>query len=400
MAHQFRQIEHMFVFLVIFGILLLLIPTSVLYKSSSANHNSFAWKAKLSRNVLRDVKHSNGDDTSNSTLGTWAEMSSPTTVLDPAWLKGTPKSVAPVVATRQHPLLSGYLIENPRLCQKVSVDLLIVVHSAVPNFQLRRSLRETWANTAVFRNISIKTIFVLGKSVSKNTQLRLNTEQAAYGDLVQGDFVDEFSNLTRKALTALRWVNDHCVHARYVLKADDDIFVNVFALAEYLLPRLAGAERAVLCNVKPNNTSIIERAPGKRWSLPKHLLPGRKWWPTFCTGFVIVLTTDLIPLLYNASFAEPFYPVDDTFLYGVLPEKWPGMLLQRQDLNGNVTLVSSLLLKQYENFREPVTYVAGNAPDEASQSRLWRATIARLTPWGKSRASISHLWQSMGPSNL
>ena len=44
-------------------------------------------------------------------------------------------------------------------------------------------------------------------------------------------------------MAALRWIARYCAHARYVLKTDDDIFVNAFNLLRHLrrLDRLSAA---------------------------------------------------------------------------------------------------------------------------------------------------------------
>jgi len=48
------------------------------------------------------------------------------------------------------------------------------------------------------------------------------------------DFQDTYRNLTYKGVAALRWISRYCSHARYVLKTDDDIFVNAFNLLRHL----------------------------------------------------------------------------------------------------------------------------------------------------------------------
>ena len=51
---------------------------------------------------------------------------------------------------------------------------------------------------------------------------------------VKEDFVDTDHNLTYKGVAALRWVDTYCRHTTFVLKTDDDIFVNMFSLIRYL----------------------------------------------------------------------------------------------------------------------------------------------------------------------
>ena len=54
-------------------------------------------------------------------------------------------------------------------------------------------------------------------------------------DLVQEEFVDTYDNLTLKTVAGLRWVSLYCSRARYVLKIDDHVFVNLFAVLGELL---------------------------------------------------------------------------------------------------------------------------------------------------------------------
>ncbi|NWH55678.1 B3GT4 galactosyltransferase, partial [Fregata magnificens] len=55
-----------------------------------------------------------------------------------------------------------------------------------------------------------------------------------HADLLQGSFADAYANLTRKTLLALRWAAARCPAAPFLLKADDDVFVNLPALTNYL----------------------------------------------------------------------------------------------------------------------------------------------------------------------
>ena len=130
--------------------------------------------------------------------------------------------------TRKHPVLTKAILSNNALCDKTSVDILIYFHSKWDNFKRRSVLRETWASTKTFTDINIRTLFILGKPPSKKDQLRINSEAALYSDILQGNFTDNFNNITLKSVHAVQWINDNCLQAKYILKADDDMFVNIF----------------------------------------------------------------------------------------------------------------------------------------------------------------------------
>jgi len=52
--------------------------------------------------------------------------------------------------------------------------------------------------------------------------------------IVKADFQDSYRNLTYKAMSALSWISRHCNNTRYVLKTDDDAYVNMRALLRHL----------------------------------------------------------------------------------------------------------------------------------------------------------------------
>ncbi|NWI16272.1 B3GT2 galactosyltransferase, partial [Crypturellus soui] len=66
-------------------------------------------------------------------------------------------------------------------------------------------------------------------------QRLLREESARYGDLLQQDFLDTYNNLTLKTLMGLEWVAKYCPGAAYVLKADQDVFLNPAYLVRRLL---------------------------------------------------------------------------------------------------------------------------------------------------------------------
>ena len=51
---------------------------------------------------------------------------------------------------------------------------------------------------------------------------------------IQVDFEDSYRNLTAKAMSALAWIGRYCNQTRYVLKTDDDAYVNMRALLKHL----------------------------------------------------------------------------------------------------------------------------------------------------------------------
>ena len=69
-------------------------------------------------------------------------------------------------------------------------------------------------------------------------QKSISEESSAHGDIVQGEFLDTYHNLSYKAIMGNLWVSEFCEQAEFVVKTDDDIFVDMFEVYSYTRPFL------------------------------------------------------------------------------------------------------------------------------------------------------------------
>ncbi|NXU59819.1 B3GT4 galactosyltransferase, partial [Turnix velox] len=93
----------------------------------------------------------------------------------------------------------------------------------------------------------------------------LGAESQRFGDILQGPFWDTYKGgLRPKTHLLLRWAHTHCP-SPFLLKADDDVFINIPALISFLmsspLPPLLYMGRLHLW-VRP------QRDPGGRHHVP------------------------------------------------------------------------------------------------------------------------------------
>jgi beta-1,3-galactosyltransferase 1 len=97
--------------------------------------------------------------------------------------------------------------------------------------------------------------FLLGDTDSLEMQNQVMDESSKYGDVIQEGFLDTYNNLTLKSVMLLKWVRSHCRHARYVMKTDDDMFVNLPRLISFLQEDQAKF-RPLLKHAKPSTVSL------------------------------------------------------------------------------------------------------------------------------------------------
>jgi len=74
--------------------------------------------------------------------------------------------------------------------------------------------------------------------MNETIQSTLEKENSDHGDLIQVDLMDTYLNLTLKSVSLISWAFKRCGQVRYVVKCDDDVYVNVENLAKAFLVNL------------------------------------------------------------------------------------------------------------------------------------------------------------------
>ncbi|ESO87749.1 hypothetical protein LOTGIDRAFT_67146, partial [Lottia gigantea] len=171
-------------------------------------------------------------------------------------------------------------------------------------------IRSTFALRSRYLPEEVRVVFFTGISSNKNGMKRLIEEQKRHGDIVQGNFVDSYHNLTHKAVMALRWIYEYCSSARYVIKSDDDVVFDTKMFFDKLAPTIVSEKKTLRCTVCPR--SMIYRV-GK-WVVVKDQFKGFDYWPwPYGAGFVVLISSDLLTTLYRAAIISPFFWVDDVY---------------------------------------------------------------------------------------
>lgn len=126
-------------------------------------------------------------------------------------------------------------------------SLFIAIFSSPGSFEQRNLTRSTWVRRLRHHSDLIgkaRYAFFIGLSAqSKSNQERLNEESDLYDDIIQVDTIDSYANATLKFAGMLRWINRFCPSIDFVLKVDDDVYVNMRNLAttlQSLDPETAG----------------------------------------------------------------------------------------------------------------------------------------------------------------
>ncbi|XP_068960888.1 lactosylceramide 1,3-N-acetyl-beta-D-glucosaminyltransferase [Petaurus breviceps papuanus] len=215
-----------------------------------------------------------------------------------------------------------YLINHQDKCRDQDVLLLLLVKTSPENRHRRDAIRRTWGNEryAHWRlHANIKTLFALGspsqplQADRERLQTQLFREDQEYNDLIQQDFTDTFYNLTLKLLLQFRWINTYCAHAKFVMSADDDIFIHMPNLIEYL----RSLERT---GVQDFWVGRVHRgSPPIRDKNSKYYVPYEMYhWPSYpdyTAGAAYVISSDVAAKVHEAAqtLNSSLY-IDDVFM--------------------------------------------------------------------------------------
>ncbi|XP_069738503.1 beta-1,3-galactosyltransferase 2-like [Phaenicophaeus curvirostris] len=228
-----------------------------------------------------------------------------------------PATPHPDAAPSRHPLRPPYphpyrfLLNQPHKCRRRAPFLVLLVATEPRDVAARDAIRATWGCEAAVPGGSVLRLFLLGVPAAFAAELQpvLEEENERHGDLLQQDFVDTYNNLTLKTLMGFEWVAKYCPGAAYVVKADQDVFLNLDFLAErFLLP----PKKNFMTGFIYRGTGPIRRKSSK-WYVPRELYPNATY-PPYCGGPGYVLSADLAAKVYAVAPTVPLINMEDAYV--------------------------------------------------------------------------------------
>ncbi|KAK9302175.1 hypothetical protein QLX08_005770 [Tetragonisca angustula] len=229
----------------------------------------------------------------------------------PGWAYNTSRDLCVYI----HPENTTSVLSPNDICSP-SPYLFIVICSAITNVKARIAMRNTWANKNNLNNTynsTVKVAFLLGQSDNDTLNSMIAEESHQYNDIIQEKFYDTYNNLTLKSVMMLKWVTSNCGQAKYLMKTDDDMFVNIPTLMRTLQSRSQTTNTllgSLICNAKP----ILD--PNNKWYTPKYMYSERIY-PNYLSGTGYVMSLDVAFKLYHAALTTPLLHLEDVYITGL-----------------------------------------------------------------------------------
>lgn len=221
----------------------------------------------------------------------------------------------------------GYLLDHPDKCADQDVLLLLFVKSSPENAKRRSAIRATWGNESYLRSAlgaTVKVVFALGAPRTEEApsrtrrsraglQEQLVQEDVLHGDLIQQDFLDSFHNLTLKLLLQFHWTRRRCAHARFLMTADDDIFIHTPNLVRYLQHAAAGGAVDLWVG-RVHRGAPPNRSKHSKYYVPEDMYPWSSY-PDYTAGAGYVVSGDVAERIYHATLTlNASLYIDDVFM--------------------------------------------------------------------------------------
>lgn len=210
---------------------------------------------------------------------------------------------------------------------------MVIIHSHHSNSERRQQIRETWAESiksGVFLGTKLKHrlayAFTFGVNRDEAMNDRLVQESVENGDVIQGNFTEDYTNMTYKNVMGLQWTLQYCNAVRYLIKSDDDVMLNLPQLLDFLSNHTKENNngtyftRSVIGAFVDDNICIrnhFQPPYNIKWALPPSVYPF-KHFPNFLYGAAYVVTSDIIAELYHTSKYIPYIFIDDMWVTGIL----------------------------------------------------------------------------------
>ncbi|XP_067684058.1 beta-1,3-galactosyltransferase 1-like [Haliotis asinina] len=200
---------------------------------------------------------------------------------------------------------------NSRNC-KGKPSVVAIVHTALHHVKKREKIRQTLKGSDTVHGSLLTVVFFVGQTTNASLQEAVKREWKEYRDIVQGNFIDSYHNLTHKHMMGYHWVLTFCEHVRYVIKMDDDVIIHTNNVLRYLLANPV-PDGNILCSLLIHG----RRQKKGKWNMPEKEYPF-PWYPPYCGGFTYITTLPVVKRLYDTSAHIKSIWIDDTYVTGIL----------------------------------------------------------------------------------
>ncbi|WKX96150.1 hypothetical protein Q1695_012529 [Nippostrongylus brasiliensis] len=199
-----------------------------------------------------------------------------------------------------------------------ALEFILLVHINAHDNNTRYAWRTTYGQSSLRAKFHYNVLFSIGLPRSAKVQEGIVKESAQNRDIIQGNFIDSYRNLTLKHVAGLRAIlAESCRDRVVVVKVDDDVVLNLRNISEFVRRNFTGQEDFLYCSKREKHAPMREK--GKKWTVTKEEWSSELY-PTHCLGMIYLVQVSSLRKMINSVPSKQFFWIDDVFVTGVLTE--------------------------------------------------------------------------------
>ncbi|XP_077137369.1 beta-1,3-galactosyltransferase 5-like [Ranitomeya variabilis] len=197
------------------------------------------------------------------------------------------------------------------------LGLLILVTSHARHHASRSAIRKTWAQKTKGALGPWQVVFLVGRPEDVVVDWHIHKEHEIHRDIFMGNYVDSYRNLTLKVMHGINWAVERCRPA-YILKTDDDCYINTPRLPAFLSERSPGSQ-LYIGSVFPEDKRVVIRDPSSKWYV-SHRDYEPDVYPPYASGIGYILSLDAARMILHEAKTTAPVPVEDAYV-GILADR-------------------------------------------------------------------------------
>ncbi|XP_077985333.1 beta-1,3-galactosyltransferase 2-like [Glandiceps talaboti] len=218
---------------------------------------------------------------------------------------------------------NNYMVHNSNICNNGLATetsngellLLMVTPTLLGKSEVRQAIRETRGTVKELSGYRIVQVFITGISSSDSviSLEKVSNEYDRFGDIVFVDMKETYRNLVNKTILIMHWAALYCPNAKYVMKVDDDVYVNMVNLVHML--ESSPRNGFVVAAVREHTSPI--RTKNSKWYVSEEDWP-EKLYPPYPNGHAYVMSCDVTRDIYLHALNTPLFVWEDVYVGVVL----------------------------------------------------------------------------------
>ncbi|XP_040583381.1 beta-1,3-galactosyltransferase 5 [Lepeophtheirus salmonis] len=216
------------------------------------------------------------------------------------------------------PKQKGFFTILPRAVNLETTELLIIIKTRVDGLNNRMDVRQSWLKTLKGLKKSAATVFLVGKKEGSVDYSSLKNESKKYGDIIQGNFVDSYFNLTLKTIATHKfvieteWVN----RPKMIITLDDDVFVNAPLLLKTVDDLNQRCEGPYYVGGLLQNNVVQTDPEDKEFShkagVPSYMYKANTY-PPYISGLICLMSYETVQCFNEETYNLPYFHIEDVF---------------------------------------------------------------------------------------